>query len=66
MTDTISIHQSFLMPASNGAKAVPVDVDGIAVVNSDQLHDALDGLSDSLSQQRAIINNLTDHILERL
>lgn len=64
MTDTISIHQSFLMPASNGAKAVPVDVDGIAVVNSDQLHDALDGLSDSLSQQRAIINNLTEKVSE--
>lgn len=64
MTDTISIHQSFIMPASNGVKAVPVDVDGIAVVNSAPLHDALTGLSDSLSQQQATIHHLSEKVAE--
>lgn len=62
MTDTISIHQTFFMPASNGAKAVPVDVDGIAVVNSEQLHDALNGISGSLSQQQSAIHHLSEKV----
>lgn len=64
MSDTIFIHQTLLMPASNGVKAVPVDVDGIAVVNTDQLHDALNGISDSLSQQQSAIHHLSEKVAE--
>ena len=64
MTDTISIHQTLLMPASNVSKVVPVDVDGIAVVNSDQWHDALNGLSDSLSQQQTTLDQLSEKVSE--
>jgi len=62
MTDTISIHQTFILPASKGQKSIPVDVDGVAVVNNTHLHDALSSIRDSLSQQQSIVKHLSERV----
>lgn len=62
MTDTISIHQSFLMPATKGVKAAPVDVDGYAVVNNDSLNNVLDGIKDVLEEHNQSLDSLTTKV----
>lgn len=64
MTDTISIHQSFLIPTAKGAKATPVDVDGYAVVNNDSLNNVLDGIKDVLAEQEHALDSLTTKLEE--
>ena len=53
MTDTLSIHQSLLMPASKGVKATPMDVDGYVVFNNDSLSNVLDGIKGALTEQQS-------------
>ena len=58
MTDTLSIHQSLLMPASKGVKATPVDVDGYVVFNNDSLSNVLDGIKGALTEQSNSLDTL--------
>lgn len=64
MVDTIQIHQTFMLPAAKGVKAIPVDVDGYAVVNNDSLQDVLCGIRDSLNQQQQTVEQLETKLNE--
>lgn len=64
MNDTITIHQTFTMPAIKGVKATPIDVNGYAVVNSDSLRDVLSSVSDSLSLHKQTLEQLVTKVEE--
>ena len=64
MIDTLQIHQSFLLPASKGAKLTPVDVDGYAVINNDSLQNILCGIKDSLAHHNQSIDALSTKVYE--
>lgn len=66
MTDTLYIHQSYILPAAKGGKPTPVDVDGYAVISNDSLHKALCGIKDSLYHQIQIMDDLSAKVNDML
>ena len=64
MTDTLFIHQSYILPAAKGGKPTPVD--GYAVISNDSLHKALCGIKDSLYHQIQIMDDLSAKVNDML
>ena len=62
--DSILFHSTFIYPASKGINAVPVDVEGYAMVNKDSLSSMMESIRESMNHQQQAIDQLSTEIDE--